>query len=496
MNKNADLFMSGTLAALVAGVCLFTGPGSFDAMDGAELAVAGMRLEISHSPGYPLLMWILRVSGRRSYQDLRLVTCLISGLAAGCVFLSVRSFGAKRLASMAASLLFVSSAVVMAELNILEVHGLSLLLASAAIALRNTPLGPYAFGMSVFGGHPLSVFLLPMVISRMWLKRSYLALIPATIWLYVPLRAPSASVMHYGGPATLEEFYHYLSMYGGRITAITFSGVGNLVSRIGALTLGVFIAGTLMSRFCARTALALLGILAVFFFYRIPDICAYSWIVLLPVTVVVADGFQRIIVRHRIPAAILITTFVAASVFSGINTAVDNRNDSMEVIVSDLFRGIPHERVFCSTGGTSYYIAYMMENEDMRPDLLAIDTYGIVHSLSLIHRISGGIPSEFGGRPVHATAAWGVLPPSGILFSIEERVTDWSIYDVFSADIKPSEEMVGDMIAEIWCIRALQEESNEAAFHALEKAAEYAVSENAVSAVAGIAHCFHEGLCQ
>ena len=40
----------------IALLCIISGPGTFDGQDGPEFAVAGQRMEIPHSPGYPLFL--------------------------------------------------------------------------------------------------------------------------------------------------------------------------------------------------------------------------------------------------------------------------------------------------------------------------------------------------------------------------------------------------------------------------------------------------------
>lgn len=481
--KRTDTMVSLLIVLAVTSLCIVTGPGTFDAMDGAELAVAGLRLEIPHSPGYPLFMWLLRISGGRSYQELRIVTCLLSGLAAGAVYIAIRSFGISSPASAATTLLLITSGAVLSQLNLLEVHGLSLLLASLAIAFRKTRLGPYTFGMSVFGGHPLSFLLLPVLVNRRWGRYWFLGLIPVTMWLYVPVRGAGSTVMHYGEPSGIDGLIHYLGMYGGRITSPSLSGLSSFVSALGAVTSVVYLSGILCGRFRLRRYAAIAGVLSVFLCYDIPDIASYSWLLLLPLSIQAAEGFQTLIRKARRSLWIIfVGVFVFLSAAAGIHSAIDRRNDVMRTIVSDIFRGIPPDRILCTTGGTSYYCAYMMEAEDLRPDLTAIDRGGMVFPYSLLHGPIGAIPSEIADRYVHATGAWGSLPPSGILFSVEERQLDWNSYDVFSRELVPGEEMTADMLAEIWCIRALQETDEGAAFAAFERALEHAASERASAA--------------
>jgi hypothetical protein len=340
--KLPDMVISALMVLTVFFLCITTGPGTFDAMDGAELAVAGLRLEIPHSPGYPLFMWLLRVSGGRSYQELRIVACLLSGLAAGAVYLALRSFGAGAAASSAASFLLVTSGAVLSQLNLLEVHGLSLLLASVAILFRRSRLGPYVFGMSVFGGHPLSVLLLPLFLNRRWLKHWFLGLIPATVWLYVPVRGAGSTVMHYGGPSEFFGLMRYFGMYGNRIASPSLSGLGDLAAELGVAATIAFLVGIVHGRFKWRRYAAVAGVMLVFLCYRIPDVTSYSWLLLLPLSIQAAEGFQALMEKRRKTLwAIAVTGLLLLSAVFGIRSGIDRRNDAMQTIVSDILRGIP-----------------------------------------------------------------------------------------------------------------------------------------------------------
>ncbi|MGM0628576.1 MAG: hypothetical protein ACQETZ_10485, partial [Candidatus Fermentibacterota bacterium] len=262
--------MAAGLAAFVFLLCALSGPVSIDATDGAEMAVSAHRLEIPHSPGYPLLMCLLRLGGFRDYNHLRLLGCVLSGLAAAAAYAAIRSFGPGPPASAGACLMVVSSGAVLGQLHLLEVHGLALLLASSAVALRRTRLGPYAMGMSVFGGHPLSVVLLPMVTGRRWLRWWPLLAIPATLWVYVPIRSQTAAVMHYGSPGSLESFLEYLTMYGGRLSSASADGVWSMLAAMGAGSALALLAAIALGRAGPKILVSVLGGLAVLLFYGVP----------------------------------------------------------------------------------------------------------------------------------------------------------------------------------------------------------------------------------
>jgi len=481
-----DLVTAFLLGIFIAFFCVMSGPETIDSMDGPEFAVAGYRMEIPHSPGYPLFMWLLRLSGAGNYNSLRTFGCLIAGLAACGVYFAVRSFRIASLASASATLLLLSSGAVMSQLNILEVHGLSLLLASLAILSRDTRLGPYMMSLSIFGGHPLSLFLLPIVINRKWFKTWPLALIPVTMWLYVPIRSHTALVMHYGAPTSLDAVIQYFSMYAGKISGISFSGFWEILLLMGPVTIFVFLLTGFFGKIDKKLIITLTGLLLVFLFYGIPDLFAYSWLFFLPLTILAASGLERLLEKRKMLVSVLMLILLLSSVVSGLYLSWDRRDDSTQIIASDMLRGIPFNRVFCTVDGPSYYSAYLIEVEDRRPDLLAIDRYGLIFTYSLLNGPLPVIPSELAGRNVYATGAWGDLPPAGLLFSSEAGRLPWEKYEVFFMDIEPTESIARDIMAELWVLRGLQEDSHAATIFALQKAEEFAESEGAIRAVASI----------
>lgn len=482
-NIRKDIAVALVLGTAVTLLCIVSGPGTIDGMDGPELAAAGYTMEIPHSPGYPLLMWLLRLSGGRGYNSLRVFGCLIAGLATCGVYSALRSFRIKTAPSAAGSLLLVSSGAVMSQLNILEVHSLSLLLASLALVFRETRLGPYAMSMSVFGGHPLSMLLLPMTINRRWRRTWPLAILPATMWLYIPLRAQTAMVIHYGAPKGIQSILKYMTMYGGRITAPSFSGLWEMACSLGPVTIMVFLLAVLLGRFNRRVLFSLAGVFLIFLFYGISDVQAYSWLFLLPLTVVAAAGFQRLYEKRRFLSNLLMICLVTASIVSGVLISWDSRGDAMQIITEDLLRGVPLNRVICTNDVLSYSCAYLIKVEDRRPDLLPFDRNGLFFSFSLLNGPLRELPSEIAGRYVYAVGDWGNLPPSGLLFSAEGIHLAWERYDIFSKDIRPAEALTGNILAEFWALRALQEDSHDEILAAFRMAQEFAESQGAKSAV-------------
>ena len=337
--------------------------------------------------------------------------------------------------------------------------------------------------MAVFGGHPLALLLLPLVVDRRWRRTWPLALIPATLWLYVPLRAPTALVMHYGAPGTLHGILGYMGMYGGRISGAALPGLLRTLAALGPVTGAVYLVTVLSGRPSARILLTLACVLPVFLFYGVPDVEAYAWLLLLPLGIASAAGIQRLLDRRLAAITLPLLCLAASSAVLGVAGSWDRRGGAVHAIASDILRGVPHGRILCTMDAPSYYCAYLLEVEDRRPDLLAIDRGGLIYGFGLTNGPLGVIPVELSGRVFHATGAWESLPPSGILFSVEDRSLPWEAYDVFDGGLQPTEPLARDMMAEFWSLRALQEEDPDAVAAALERAREYAESRGANSAV-------------
>ena len=169
MNRLLRVLPVAVPAVAIALICFLSGPDRFDAVDGAEFAVAGRNMDIAHPPGYPLLLFLVRSTGAvtgYSYTGLRLLSCLLAALAYPLLRKAFESLGASRAGSLAGSFLFLCLPPVLSQTCILEVHSLAILLAAWAVSARNSPAGPYLFSLAVFGGHPTSAVLLPLAVPR------------------------------------------------------------------------------------------------------------------------------------------------------------------------------------------------------------------------------------------------------------------------------------------------------------------------------------------
>ena len=442
------------LALLVGAAALASGPSTFDAVDGAELSLAGSRLEIAHPPGHPLLLMLLRVWPATSYAGQRLLTSLIAGIAAAALYGALRSFRLSAWASAAASILVSLSPPVLGQLNLLEIHGLSLLLCSLAVMYRRTPAGGYALGLAIFGGHPIAVCLAPLVLPRRAVEWKWmtLAALPATLLLYVPLRASDASLLHYAKPETFSQWFGYLGMYQGKLAGPGPGRLWELLSALGPAVAGavaiLLIAGRPRSwRVPAAAVIALLFMIS----YDVRDLPAYWWLALLALSPWIASGIQNLTlaVSSRLPVALL----VAAAAASGLIGAWRADDRAAWTAARDMMRGAGIQGIYCTVGHQTFYAAYLIGEDDVRPDLLAADLYGNIFGLRVFDPQAAHLPDSIGGRVVYATRAWSTLPLHGLLFTVEDPGLDWSRYEVFESSLESPDPLARDQLAECWLRR-------------------------------------------
>jgi len=455
-----DAAPAAAMVLLVGMAALASGPWTFDAVDGAELSLAGSRLEIAHPPGYPLLLLLLRLDGASTYAGHRVLTSVMAGLAAAAVYGAVRSFRHGPASSAGAALLVTLAPPVLGQLKLLEVHGLSLLLCSLALMLRRRPAGAYMLGLAVFGGHPASVLLLPAFLGRRgkisWLA---LALLPATLLLYVPLRAGDSTLLHYTSPGGFGHWLSYMGLYGGRLAG---PAAGRLAQLLGALgpVFGSAAAMLLMLgrpggwRLPLSAGLVLLFVVS----YDVRDLYAYWWLALLPLAPWLAGGLARIrrASGSHLPAAAVVT----AGAVAGLAGAWSPGDRAARTVAADMARGAGPGGVYCTVGHQTFYAAYLLEAEDLRPDLVPADLYGNLFGLKLASP-AGHLPDSLGGRPIYATRGWRSLPLHGLLFTVDPPGLPWGAYDVFRLRPQTDDPLARDQLAECWLRRALAEEGDD-----------------------------------
>ena len=458
--SSRDAVLAGTIAILVGLAALVSGPPAFDAVDGAELSLAGSRLEIAHPPGYPLLLLLLRLDGASSYAGHRVLTSVIAGLAAAAVYGAVRSFRHRPVSSAGAALLVALAPPVLGQLNLLEVHALALLLCGLALMLRRHTVGAYMLGLAVFGGHPASLLLLPAFLgTRKDVSRLALALIPASLLLYVPLRAGDSTLLHYTSPVRFGHWLSYMGLYGGRLAGPAAGRLMQLLSALGPVS-GAAVAVLLLLgrpggwRLPVSAGLAILFVVS----YDVRDLYAYWWLVLLPLAPWLAGGLASI--RKAAGGHLSAVAVVAAGAVSGLTGAWSSGDRAARTVAGDMARGAGPDGVYCAVGHQTFYTAYLLEAEDLRPDLLPADLYGNLFGLKLASP-SGNLPDSLGGRPVYATRAWRSLPLNGLLFTVDPPGLAWDAYDVFRTPPGTDDPLARDQLAECWLRRAVAEEGEE-----------------------------------
>lgn len=439
----------------------FSGPPEFDFLDGTEFAVCGARLEVTHPPGYPLFVSLLRTAsgilpaGRLDYSALRIVTSVVAGLGVLVSIPVMTGFGAGPAAALLGTMFFFTLGPVIGQLNVLEVHGFALLLILIALRVRHSRAGPYLFSLSLFGGHPLGFFLLPMAWTGRFRERWLLfAAIPASIWLFVPIRSMFPALSHYSSPSSAAVFASYLTMYGEKISLFSTRAIDAVLKGAGpisliALLFFMVISGRMRWRLLAASLVSMLYLSL----YSIGDTVSMIWIPLLPLCVWASAGMGRLLgmgTGWRVTAVLL----VVVSAISGIQRSWRADDFSAPMLSSDTMRGVGLDGVYISTGFITFQSAYLLEMEDRRPDILPMDTY------QCFYRIPPPpvLPGELAGHRVYSTRAWDqeALHLQGLLFSASTDTVDWAVFDVFKFDGSVVDSYARDDIAEAWIKRAVQ----------------------------------------
>jgi hypothetical protein len=447
------------LALLTALICLMCGPARFDAVDGAEFAVAGRNLDIPHPPGYPLFLWILRLSGTPSghtYAGMLAANCILTALAYLVLTRAFLSLGTGEAGSIIGPFLFLNLPPVLSQTCILEVHALAITLVAFALLMRKSRAGPYFFSLAMFGGHPTSILTLPMAWSerfRSWWILS--ALLPLTLWLYVPLRSQAASIAHYTRPDTILHMIGYFGLYGSRLSSPSTEGLLTITASLGPVVLAVLLILTAAGwRNWRRTVPSIAAALIFFSVYRTDDLDSMAWLALLPLGVLAASGISRFW-KLGITGRAIALLLAAAGCIAGIAGSVRRDDDAAWLISRDMLGSTGFESVYCTISHDTYYLAYLIDMEDYRPDILPVDLYGNYFSLTLTEPL----PVELGGRLVYSTRAWGEpgFELRGLLFGPAGPAPDWDRFDIFGFSTNVRDRRTRDLLAEAWVRRALQQ---------------------------------------
>ncbi len=448
-------------SAVVAGLAWFSGSISFDFMDGTEFVICGRSLQLPHPPGYPLYIFFLRLfsllapCARLDYTCFRFFSSIVAGGTVAAAYGAARRFRCSRTGSLAGAVMLISSGPVLAQLNVVEVHGFAILLVLLAISLGRSPSGPYFFSLSLFAGHPTSIFLLPSALSGRFRERwLLLAALPVSLWLFIPLRSTFGGLCHYSSPADADALWRYLTLYGSRLALPSLNGLVELVRTTGITTLAALTGLAAFSgRWSWKLFLSFLGGILFVSSYTIPDTSSILWIAVVPLGLWASMGLSRMFGGGRFLKAAAVA-LVLLSVLSGTSVAW-RRNDTVtDVIAGDYMRGAGPGAILVTAGMSTFHSAYLLEVADRRPDIIPMDTHRCFFRIAPPEEL----PEVIGGRVVYALRGWEDehLHLNGLLFTSEPRPVDWSIYDIFSYSGGVHDMFAGDEVAEIWARRGVQ----------------------------------------
>lgn len=446
------------LAAAVGLLALLTGPPGFDSIDGSEFTVAAERMAVAHPPGYPLLLFMLRILPGSGYASCLAFSAICASVAALAASSWARASGRSEAASLAASAILVCSPPVFSQMNCVEVHPLAVVLTLLAVSASGGLARPYCFSLAVFGGHPAALLTAPLALARpvrLTTLSALLAALPATLALYTPIVAASSSPMHYGRPAAPEGLAAYLTLYRSRLTLPDPAFPSELLSGFGPVTACVMAFFLAFSGRPRRSEAAALAVsVAALACYRVPDKESLLWVLPVILLPALARGIDRLAGRGALAggAAALL---VSASAASGILRSDRTRDVAACLGSRDMLRGAPFEAVFCTIGHDAFYAAYNTDLDDFRPDIIPADMYGIYFDL----RLASPLPPAIGDRPVVATRGWTepFLHLDGLLFTSGERARPgWDAMEVFSAGFSSPDVFSRDYLAELIARRAVQ----------------------------------------
>lgn len=448
--------MACILGLAVAAAAFVAGPPSFDAIDSTEFILAADDLSIAHPPSHSLFLMLLHLFPGRGFTSGRLLTALLGGAAAAAAFFAARLEGGPcsfRAALLSAGLML--SPPVFTQINTVEVYGTALLLVICARLARGTPAGPYLFGLSVFGGHPLNSLLAPVCIGRAWRRWWPLLSIPAGLLLFVPLRAVSPPGLnpHYTRPDTITELAAYFSLYSGRLGAFSIDGFRLMGSWTAASTAAMLALAAFARPRPSETASFVMAA-AFLAFYRVPDPSGMAFPALLPVWLTAVRGAGRLASeRSEAVGLAAAACCLAVSVF-GIGSSSRCRDSIARTVACDMMREAPPGAVYCTIGHDTFHAAYLLSIEDRRPDILPSDTYGNYFALSLAEPFQ----AKLSGRPVVATRAWNSpeLELSGLVFMQRDTRRSVPRLDLEGLTADSPDAFAMDLAAESYARLALQ----------------------------------------
>lgn len=223
-------------------------------MDSTEFMLAGRYLALSHPPGYPLLLLILRLVSLVPVFSLPVRMNLVSALAAAssclALFHIVRHLFHDTLAAFLAALAWAVSFELWQQATVLEVYAFQTLIVSLTLLMlvnwttdsdpRHLLAAAFFLGLGL-ANHLFIVTLLPgfalLLAAGNWrslnrrplLLALGLLLLGPSLYLYVPLRSGRAALNYWGGTTNLPGIVEYLT---GRVYRYRFLAGGSTYLRV------------------------------------------------------------------------------------------------------------------------------------------------------------------------------------------------------------------------------------------------------------------------
>jgi tetratricopeptide (TPR) repeat protein len=403
--------------------------------DSGELALAAGGLGIAHPPGYPLLMNLGRVlvvafSAISPVAALNLSAALFAALAGLFTFLAIRELTDRTdritdLIAAAVALSFTFSHTLWQSAVAFEVYSLSacLFAAGSFATLRFYRIenrkylyfSGYLFGL-MLANHLSAVAFIPLLAIiaieclRLRRPRSLLitacfALLPLTIYFYLPIRSQFDLILDWYDPQTWQGFkqlvtaesYHRHLAAPGVTDLIPYlrSVLVRLAGDLQVLILVPALVGLIfLLRRAAILAIATFGVvmlnLTLLFFYPIPDLAPFF----LPALFVLILWMGALLVglaefsRKSAVAAMLIAVVPTILLINGNFHRCDLSDRwSAFAYAHDLLQQVPERgMLFCSNDNSIFPALYSRYGEGERSD---VDVYGTAATIPKLRRDLG-----------------------------------------------------------------------------------------------------------
>jgi len=265
------------------------------------------------------------------------------------------------------------------------------------------------------------------------------------------------ALVHYGHPYSLKTIIDYFTLYSTYFSNISDRLVQAILISNGRLPFAILIAFMALSgKLKWKLLLSIAAGVLFFSFYWISDTDSMLWTIFLPMSIWAVSGLDRLVSKGK--AGILLAfLLVFVSTGLGIRHAWREGDRSASIVSRDILRGVESEGILVTVGFCTFSTAYLIEVEDRRPDIIAMDRIGCFFRIEPPRML----PLEIADRPVYTNRGWDqdLFAPSGILFmAVDTSVTeiDWGIYDLFWMDEDVVDGNARMILADLWVMRGIQ----------------------------------------